>query len=243
MLVAVALCLLVSASGLSSPASVGSDFADTYSAFAPLYTLYKSYANFLFAGTKIVIPPDLVGACPQLQDDLSTLQVEIITQTDSQRIEQVTRLAHLRQTTDTSCQTYHDTISVLASLTAVDLDTFKQAADDGLFVAISDESKELEKLFSSTLDTYTGNQQWNFAVAFSMRTILTQKDLVKLDSSLSEILLGPADHPYGAGIVPQAVLPQARELAALAGTDLDNTGRQLALSLAREIYDYTMGKR
>lgn len=240
MLLAVVFCLLASASALSSPASVGLDFADSYSAFAPLYTLYKSYANFLFAGTQIVIPPDLGGACSQFRDDLSALQVEIITQTDSQRIEQVTRIAHLRQTTGTFCQRYHDTISVIASLAVADLDTFKQAADGGLFAAISDENKELEGLFSSMLDTYTGSEQWKFAVAFSMRTVLKQRDLVKLDSNLREILLGPKDHPYEAGIVPPAILSQARELAALAGISLDDTERQRAISLTREIYDYLM---
>jgi len=239
-LLVVGLCLLPALSVLSSPASVGSTFADTYSAFAPLYTLYKSYANFLFAGTEIVIPPDLEQACPHLQDRLRTLQLEIITQTDSQRIEQVTRLAHLRQTTDTFCQTYRETISAIASLPAADLDTFKQAADDSLFVAISDENKELEGLFSSTVDTYSGREQWKFAATFSIRTILEQGNLVRLDSSLSEILLGPEDDPYATGIVPATVLPQVKELAALAGIDLDDVWQQRALALAHEVYDYLM---
>jgi len=230
-LLVVGLCLLPALSVLSSPASVGSTFADTYSAFAPLYTLYKSYANFLFAGTEIVIPPDL---------EQRTLQLEIITQTDSQRIEQVTRLAHLRQTTDTFCQTYRETISAIASLPAADLDTFKQAADDSLFVAISDENKELEGLFSSTVDTYSGREQWKFAATFSIRTILEQGNLVRLDSSLSEILLGPEDDPYATGIVPATVLPQVKELAALAGIDLDDVWQQRALALAHEVYDYLM---
>jgi len=240
LLLVVGLCLLSAVTVLSSPASVGSAFADTYSAFAPLYTLYKSYANFLFSGTEIVIPPDLEQACTHLQDRLKTLQIEIITQTDSQRIEQVTRLAHLRQTTDTFCQTYQETISMIASIPTADLDTFKQAADDGLFVAISDENKELEGLFSSMVDTYSGREQWKFAATFSIQTILKQGNLVRLDSSLREILLGPEDDPYAAGIVPATVLPQVEELATLAGTDLDDARQQLALSLAHEVYGYLM---
>jgi len=236
----VLLCLLPGVIAISSPASVGSTFADTYSAFSPLYALYKSYANFLFSGTEIVVPPNLEQACPHLQDRLKTLQIEIITQTDSQRIEQVTRLAHLHQTTDAFCQTYEDMISSIASLPAVELDAFKQAADDGLFVAISEENKELEGLFSSTLDTYTRREQWKFAVAFSIRTILEQGDLVRLDSSLSEILLGPGDDPYDAGIVPAAVLPQVEELAVLAGVDLDDAHKEQVLALAHAIYDYLM---
>jgi len=240
LLLLVGLCLLPALSVLSSPASVGSAFADTYSAFAPLYTLYKSYANFLFAGTEIVIPPALEQACPHLQDKLKTLQIEIITQTDSQRIEQVTRLAHLRQTTNTFCETYRETISAIASLPAADLDTFKQAADDSLFVAISDENKELEGLFSSILDTYEGSDQWKFAATFSIRTILEQGNLVRLDSSLREILLGPEDGPYATGIVPAIILPQVEELAALAGIDLDDAQQQRALSLAHDVYNYLM---
>jgi|AntAceMinimDraft_16_1070373.scaffolds.fasta_scaffold02903_9 hypothetical protein len=240
LLLVVGLCLLSAVTALSSPASVGSAFADTYSAFAPLYTLYKSYANFLFAGTKIAIPPELEQACTHLQDRLKTLQIEIITQTDSQRIEQVTRLAHLRQTTDTFCQTYRETISAIASLPAADLNMFKQAADDDLFVAVSDENKELEGLFSSIVDTYSGREQWKFAATFSIRTILEQGNLVRLDSSLTEILLGPEDDPYAAGIVPATVLQQVEELAALAGIDLDDVQQQRALSLAHEVYDYLM---
>jgi len=236
----VGLCLLPALSVLSSPASVGSTFADTYSAFAPLYTLYKSYANFLFAGTEIVIPPDLKQACAYLQDKLKTLQIEIITQTDSQRIEQVTRLAHLRQTTNTFCQTYREMISAIASLPTADLNMFKQAADDSLFVVISDENKELEGLFSSTLDTYSGREQWKFAATFSIRTILEQGILIRLDSSLREILLGPEDALYAAGIVPATVLPQVEKLAALAGIDLDDVQQQRALSLTHEVYDYLM---
>ncbi|MCD6495086.1 hypothetical protein J7K60_03425 [Candidatus Bipolaricaulota bacterium] len=237
------LCVLMALGALSSPASVGSAFADAYSAFAPLYALYKSYANFLFSGTEVLVPPDLEQACPSLRGKLSSLQIEIITQTDSQRIEQVTRVAHLRQTTDMFCQTYSHTIVSIASLPEVDLDTLKQAADDGFFVAVSDENKELERLFSSTLDTYAGSEQWRFAVAFSMRTILKQKDLVRLNLSLRDILLGPKDAPYTEGIIPSAVLPQSQELASLAGIDLDDTKRQQALSLAREVYAYLLREK
>ena len=240
LILVVVLCLLPGMIAVSSPASVGSAFADTYSAFAPLYTLYKAYANFLFSGTEILIPPDLEQACPQFQNRLEDLQIMIITQTDSQRVEQLTRLAHLRQTTGTFCRTYEETISFIASFPAADLDTFKEAADDGLFVAISDENKELEGLFSSMIDTYAGREQWTFAVAFSMRTVLEQSSVVRLDSSLSEILLGPKDAPYAPGIVPAAVLPQVEELAALTGIDLDDAQRERALSLAHELYDYLM---
>ena len=240
LLVVVLLCIVATLGVLSSPASVGAAFADTYSAFAPLYTLYKSYANFLFSGTQIVIPKNLNEACQKLQSHLNSLQMEIITQTDSQRVEQITRIAHLRQKTAMFCRTYSDVIFSIASLATADLDMLKRAADDGLFVAVSDENKELEGLFSSTLDTYVGSEQWKFATAFSMRTLIEQEDLIKLDSSLSEILIGPKDSPYDEGIVPAAVLSQARELALLVGINLDDKERERALALAREIYEYLM---
>lgn len=237
---AVLLCALLSIVAVATPASVGSIFADSYSAFAPLYTLYKGYANFLFSGSAVVVPTDLDEACPHLQEELGKLQMELITQTDSQRVEQVTRLAHLRQATAVFCQTYSQTIAEIIHPPSGDIDPLGQAADRGLFVAISDENKELEGLFSSTLDTYSGRLQWVFAVSFSMRTILNQKDLSRLDKSLQEILLGPEDAPYAPDIVPGEILLQAQELASLVGRALDGDEVERARHLAREIYDYLM---
>ena len=42
-----------------SPALLGSQFADAYAAFAPLYVLHRSYAEYLFNGTAVEIPADL----------------------------------------------------------------------------------------------------------------------------------------------------------------------------------------
>lgn len=237
-LLAVIITSLLAAAAFPSPARVGSVFADTYYAFSPLYALYKAYANFLFSGTDVIVPEGLEQACSHLQESLETLQMELITQTDSQRVEQVTRLAHLRQSTSIFCQTYSSTIEMIVHPQGGDIDPLQIASDRGLFAAISDENKALEGLFSSTLDSYSSHAQWAFAVSFSMRTIMNQDDLVRLDSSLREILLGPEDSPYPPGVVPDEILPEVQQQAGLVGGKLDQNQADLAIALAREIYDY-----
>ncbi len=240
LLMAVIICTLLTITAVSSPASVGSCFADTYLAFAPLYTLYKSYANYLFSGTDLAIPLQVDQSCPRLLDSLEILQIEIITQTDSQRIEQLTRLASFRQTIDAFCQSYDSTISTIASLPQPELSVFKEAADAGFFAAISHENKALEHIFSSMLETYSNRLQWEFAVAFSTRTILKQEQLLKLDVSLYEILLGPKDNPYPPGTVPKNLLPQVKELATLAKEGIDPVQSERVIHLASQIYAWLM---
>ena len=239
-LLAVIILFLFAGTATASPARVGSVFADTYSAFSPLYALYKAYANFLFSGFEVVVPEGLEQACSHLQESLETLQMELITQTDSQRVEQVTRLAHLRQGMSIFCQTYSLTIEMIVHPPAGDTDPLQIAADRGLFAAISDKNKALEGLFASTLDSYSDHAKWVFAVSFSMRTILNQHDLSRLDSSLREILLGPDDAPYPPGIVPSDLLLEVQRLAGLVGGKLDRDQADLAIALARRIYDYLM---
>ncbi len=239
-IITVIFCMLHCISALSSPASAGSAFADSYLAFAPLYALYKSYASYLFSGTRLAIPPHLEQCCPNLLDSLEKLQVEIITQTDSQRIEQLTSLAHLRQRTVTFCQSYSGTIYDLASVSTADASVFKQAAQAGFFSAISHKNNKLEGIFSSTLETYSKRSQWEFAVAFSTKTILKQEELSRLDVSLSAILIGSKDNPYSPGIVPEDLLPQIRELATLARGDIDSADSEKVFNLARQIYNWLM---
>jgi hypothetical protein len=238
--ITIIICLLGFMNGVSSPASVGSAFADSFLAFVPLYSLYKSYANYLFSGTEVLVPQSIELACPDLLDSLDKLQIEIITQTDSQRIKQVTSLARLRRNTAVFCQSYSETIYSIASVSEADTNVFKQAASAGFFSAISNQNKELEAVFSSTLETYTNRKQWEFAVSFSTRTILKQESLSKLDVSLSEILLGPKDAPYPPGIIPEELLPQTRELAALAQEEIDHQVSERVFDLAQQIYDYLM---
>ena len=240
LLLSVIILSLLAVAATASPARVGSVFADTYSAFSPLYALYKAYANFLFSGSDVVVPEGLEQACWHLQENLEILQMELITQTDSQRVEQVTRLAHLRQGMSIFCQTYSLTIEMIVHPPAGDTDPLQIAADRGLFAAISDKNKALEGLFSSTLDSYSDHAQWVFAVSFSMRTILNQHALSRLDSSLQEILLGPEDAPYPPGIVPDDLLPEVQQLAGLVGGKLDRDQADLAIALARRIYDHLM---
>ncbi len=225
---------------LSSPASLGTAFADTYYSFAPLYALYKAYANFLFSGATIVIPERLEQACSRFQAGLETLQMALIVQTDSERVAQVTRVAHLRQTMASFCDTYHETIANIVALPSPDPDALRKAADSGLFASISGANKELEAVFTSTIDGYALKARWEFDAAFSMRTLITQGDFARLDQTLSQILLGPDDAPYEPGIIPQEIVPQVKALASLVGRDLDEADQQRAADLVQEVYEYVM---
>ncbi len=240
--VGVATFLIASLSfcAVSSPASLGSTFSGTYTSFAPLYALYKTYADYLFSGTPIVIPDGLEQACTLFQMKLETLQMALIVQTDSERVAQVTRVAHLRQTMASFCDTYQGTIAEIASLSAPDMGILQDAADSGLFAAISGANKELEAVFTSTIDGYATKERWAFDVAFSMRTLLSRGDFAKLDRSLSQILLGPDGAQYGPGVIPLGIVSQVNAVASLAGRDLDEAEQQKAAAVTQEIYDYLM---
>ncbi len=214
-------------------------FADAYTAFAPLYALYRSYAGYLFSGTALAIPSGLDGACRSFSTRLTDLQVMFITQTGSQQAGQATLVAHLRGSLEVFSTTYHGTIAGIAALQTPSLPVFSQASDDGFFAAISAVNKQLESVFTTTLDELRESKEaWEFAAAFVTQTLLDQRPIQRIDPSLETILLGPQDAPYPRADLPAAILPQVDALVALIGHDLNPQEAAQAAALARTIHTY-----
>ena len=239
------ICVLITVPLLASasPAALGSAFADAYTAFGPLYTLYRSYADYLFSGTALSIPPGLDTTCQSFSTRLSDLQVMFITQTASQQAGQVTLVAHLRASLETFCTTYHDTIAAIAARQTPSLAVFSQAADAGFFAAISGVNKALENVFTTTLDSLgKESDAWTFAAAFVTETLLNQQPLERIEPNLKVILLGPADAPYPRQDLPTAILPQIDALVGLAGHDLEPREAARAIDLAHRIHTYLLAK-
>jgi len=227
----------------ASPAALGSAFADAYTAFAPLYTLYRSYADYLFSGTAIAIPPGLDTACQSFSARLSDLQVMFITQTASQQAGQVTLVAHLRAALETFCVRHRATIDTIAALQTPSLSVLSQASDAGFFAGVSTVNKALENVFTTTLDSLgDGPDAWAFAAAFATQTLLAQRPIERIEPNLKAILLGPSDAPIPRNDLPAAILPQIDALVGLIGRDLTPRESAQAAELARQIRSYVMEK-
>lgn len=232
-------CLFAVVMGNASPASLGSMFADSYTAFAPLYSLYRSYADYLFYGSEVAIPPGLEETCESFSDRLADLHMEFIVQTDSQTVAEVTLLAHLRASVASFCRDYQAEIAAISSLTEPDLSFFRQAADAGMFAAISELNKQLEGVFTLTLEDFGGTEAgWRFSAAFAIRTLINQEPIERIDPSLKEILLGPKEDPFPREDLPSAILPQIDALASLVDRNLSREEQEAAASLAQMIYDF-----
>ncbi len=225
--------------GLASPASLGGGFADTYTAFAPLYALYRSYADYLFYGSEVVIPPGIGGACQSLSKTLPSLQAEMIVQTGS--AEALTYIVHLRQSLDPFCSTYSSTIAGLAATSTPDQDLLKEAADKGFFAAVSNMNKLLERAFNSTLDGLPpGDPQWAFATAFVCRTLIDQPRITHIESTLDRILLGSDDTPSPPSDLPEGIMQSLKALSAYAGKDVTPAEVERVKTLAHKIYDFLL---
>jgi len=232
---ALVVCLLGVVLAGASPASLGSAFADSYTAFAPLYAVYRSYADYLFYGSEVAIPPGLNEACENVSDRLVDLHMAFIVQTDSQRVEEVTRLARLRSSVASFCRDYREDIAAIGNLSEPDLDLFTQAADAGMFAAVYELNKQLEGVFTIALESYEGTKDgWAFSVSFAIRALLKQGPIEQVDPTLKEILLGPEEDPFPRKDLPAVILPEIDAFAALVGRNLtaDEQGEMISLALA-----------
>jgi len=232
-----AVCLLGVVLAGASPAALGSAFADSYTAFAPLYAVYRSYADYLFYGSEVVIPPGLNEACEVVSDRLVDLHMAFIVQTDSQRVEEVTRLARLRSSVASFCRDYQEQIAAIGNLSEPDLDLFTQAADAGMFAAVYELNKQLEGVFTIALESYEGTKSgWAFSVSFALRALLNQGPTEQVDPTLKEILLGPEKEPFSRKDLPAEILPEIDAFAALIGKSLTADEQEEMASLAQTIY-------
>lgn len=234
--------LLLTLGAAASPASLGSAFADAYTTFAPLYAFYRSYADYLFVGSEVIVPPGFGEAAEEFSRGLEALHMEFILQTDSQRVEEVTYLAHLRGNAASFCARYHDHINAVAAMEEPDLAFLEQAAAEGLFAAISELNELFQEIFTLTLENLEDAQDhWAFGVAFVTRTLINREAIEQIDSNLEQILLGSEDTPSPPPDLPVGILGALESLVSLSGKDLTVQECGEAKELARRIHAFLVG--
>jgi len=233
--------LVVLAPGcLASPAHVGSAFAEAYSAFAPLYALYRSYAEYLFHGSVVVVPLGLESACQSCSTRLENLQMTFVFQTDSPYTEEVGYVVRLRERVASFCENYREPITAIASAESIDLSFLAQAAEDDLFASISDLNTLLEKTLNLTIENLEeAHDRWMFNAAFATRTLMNQETIVRIDTALESILLGSEEtSPPPQENLPEEIMKALQSLAALTGHELSPQERTRADALARSIHAF-----
>lgn len=232
--------LVVLAPGcLASPAHVGSAFADAYSAFAPLYALYRSYAEYLFHGSVVVVPLDLESACQSCSTRLENLQMTFIVQTDLPYTEEVGYVVRLRERVASFCENYREPITTIASAESIDLSFLARAAEDDLFASISDLNTLFEKTLNLTIENHEeAHDRWMFSTAFATRTLMNQEAIVRIDAALEPILLGSEETSPPPANLPEEITHAIQSLAALVGHELSPQERAQADTLARSIHAF-----
>ena len=233
----VGLCLMAVACA-GSPASLGSQFADAYAAFAPLYAVYRAYAEYLFSGTAVEVPGGLVDSCERFSYELARFHVDYVLQTESATAGGLGYVIRLRAESSAFCGTYEETIGSVIS-TRGDEEVLEAASDEGFFAEI----KGLNDLMEAALDEILagmgeGVERWAFAVAFSIRTVLNQPEIVRIDPNLREILYADAEGTAPPFQVPAEIGTAMERLLDLAGRELTEEEGRAAAQSAGAIYEY-----
>jgi len=223
------------------PALIGSAFADVYEAFAPLGVLHRSYADYLFYGTDIVIPDNLLSACEETGYLLALLHVDLLTQTGSQVTETTPRLARLRAELAAFCDRHSGTVEGISLMDPLDLTILKQASELGLFSGIYGLQQGLQFAFEAYLDGLKDEQEtWEFAVAFALKTLLNQDELGSVDKSLRDILYGSEDAAFPPAFVSQDIAAAIARLVEFIEIPLESSVVEEIRSLSQLIYDYVV---
>jgi len=225
--------------GFASPAHVGSAFADAYSAFAPLYALYRSYAEYLFRGSTVVVPLGLESACQSCSTRLENLQMTFLSQPESSHSEEVGYVVRLREKVASFCEAYRQPIAAIASAEAIDLSFLAQAAEDDLFSSISDLNTLFEKTLSLTIENIEeASDRWMFNTAFATRTLINQAAILRIDAALKSILLGSEEASPPPEHLPEEITTALQSLADLVGHELSPQEAEQAAALSRSIHAF-----
>ena len=231
--------LLFSFPAAGSCACIGSIFADVYTAFASLYALHNSYANYLFIGSEVIVPSGLGEACEELSQHLGKLHMGLIIQSDSQRVETVVYLVDLQGSVASFCATYQEQIAAIAAMEENDFILFAQAADEGLFAEIKELRTLLDEVLTLTLENLTeARDQWMFNAAFVIRTLINQEEIEQIELSVGQILLGSEETPPPPEDLPEEVLQGIRSLASFSGRKLTPQEQEEVVTLTRAIYTF-----
>lgn len=235
--------LLIPLYPLASPAKLGGEFADAYTAFAPMYALYQSYADYLFSGTAVVIPAGIGTACQTVSQSLSRLQIALVTEKKGNTEQALTYLVRGRQALDSFCSTYASTIEAIAAMPAPDITSLNKAAKAGFFAAISTINNLMGRAFDRTLTGLPDDSsRWRFSATFATRTLLDKRDITRIGPTLSEILLGSPDTPPPPPGLSPEITAAVHGLAAYSGKKLTTQDVAMVKALANTVYRYLIGE-
>ncbi len=232
------LCALtVACSG--SPALLGSQFADAYAAFAPLYVLHRSYGEYLFSGTAVETPADLEASCARFSYELALFHVDYVVQTESATAGGLAYLVRLRMESTSFCDRYDESIRTIAESNEVDNELLSAASDEGLFAEI----KRINDLMEAALDEILagmgeGIERWAFAVTFSIRTLLNQTEVERINTNLREILYADPEGTAPPFAVPTEIVGAMERLIGLSGRQLSEAEVEDAVRSATVIYEH-----
>jgi len=239
------LCVLTAASlvALGTPAVLGSEDADAYTAFAPLYVLHRSYAEYLFSGTELEIPADLIDACERFSYEMALFHLDYSLQIEEATAGGLAYLVRLRIEAASFCEAYGEAIAAIAALDEADYELLGDASDAGLFAEI----KRINDLMEATLDEILidlgeGIERWTFAVTFSLRTLLNQAAVGRINANLPEILYADPEGTAPPYAVPEEIAAAMERLVGLSGIELSEAEAGEAIESAWAIYDYFIGE-
>lgn len=236
------LCALTVACS-ATPALLGSQFADAYAAFAPLYVLHRSYGEYLFRGTAVEAPANLEASCARFSYELALFHVDYVVQTESATTGGLACLVRLRMESTSFCDTYAESLRAIAESGEVNDDLLSAARDEGLFAEI----KRMNDLLSTALDEILaglgeGVDRWTFAVTFAIRTLLNQTEIERIDADLREILYADPEGTAPPFAVPAEILEAMERLIGLSGQELSDSDVDDAIESATAIYDHFTGE-
>jgi hypothetical protein len=197
-------------------------FVDVYGAFAPLIALHESYAEHLFSGADVSVPPDLGGACARFPRALAELHLASVgSNLDAVEIPGP-ELAELRTEADGFCALFRPILEGISAAADDAQSVLREASDAGLFVRIHALSERLDDLFEATFDGLAGDElRWCFAVAFTAHTMTSRGRIDRIDEDLVTVFYGSPEATVTPFLVPAEVAEAMAGLIALCGRDLD----------------------
>lgn len=234
------------AAGASPEALLGSRFADTYAAFAPLAELYLSFGDHLMAGTPIALPGGVGTSCSAYGSELELLQEEIVV-APFDASEALGAVVRLRVAVEAFRSDFGRELAYLGAL-PLDLEMLPEADESRLdaerfFARIHDLDVGFREALDAALANAEGEARWAMAMSFSMRRLL----IVPGEMLVPErVLTAPLFYGSEDGTTPRFLVPEPIEqamagLTARAGQELAEDEAAAVRSFAQQIYEYFLG--